>query len=115
MNDVEYTDGKAISNAFAAFFSSVCVEDYPDSENIRPEICKVSEVFCIKQVDYEDVCDAARGLKINKAVGPDNISSYVLKGIIGFLAEPLKTIFNISLRRNTFPQVLKELKIFPIF
>lgn len=79
-------------NAFASFFSSVYDEDnlgncnYPESD-----MCEVSEVFFIKQVSYEDVCDAVRSLKINKAVGPDNIPSYIFKGLVGFLAEPLNT------------------------
>lgn len=113
MDDSEFVGGKAISNAFASFFKSVYDKDY-QSASINKQ-CDIFEVLSIREVQCEDVCEAIRNLKSKRAVGPDNIPSYILKGLVGFLAEPLKTLFNLSLKTNTFPQIWKEAKICPVF
>lgn len=116
LNDMHLVDGESISNAFAAYFSSVYANDLEHSD-IHDALgdCQIFDALCLDQIKYEDVCDAVRGLKVNKAIGPDNIPSFVIKGMIGFLAEPLRFLFNLSLKTNTFPQVWKEAKICPVF
>jgi len=114
LNDVEYTGGKTIAEIFASYFGSVYDRDTHET-TIIPEMSDVPEVLCINQVTYEDVCDAIKDLKVNRAMGPDNIPSYIFKGMVGFLAEPLKILFNKSLKENTFPDIWKETKTCPIF
>lgn len=114
LNGVECADGKTMSEKFASYFGSVYERDTPET-TIIPEMLYVPEVLCINQVTCEDVCDAIKGLKVNRAIGPDNIPSYIFKGMVGFLAEPLKILFNKSLKENKFPDIWKETKICPIF
>ena len=115
-NGEQYSDGKSISNAFAAYFGSVFVGDTNSAagHDIVND-CQSFDVFCLNRIKYEDVCDAVGNLKINKAVGPDGVPSYLYKGMIGFLAEPLRVLFNLSLKTNTFPEIWKEAKICPVF
>ena len=61
------------------------------------------------------MCDAVGSLKINKAVGPDNIPAYIIKGMIGFFAEPLRILFNMSIKTGCFPKIWKDVKICPVF
>lgn len=114
LNQSHYADGKTIANAFATFFSSVY-----DSSNTMIVKCAekdyLTQVVSLNVIADHDVRDAVRSLKVNKSVGPDNIPSYIIKGMVDCLLQPLTFLFNLSLKTGTFPDEWKKVKICPIF
>ena len=54
-------------------------------------------------------------LKSNKSPGFDEISSEVIKFVFDALIEPIRHIFDLSLRKGVFPDKLKIARITPIF
>lgn len=115
LNDNDYTDIKGIADAFAEYFGSVYEVDNVDLVGQSARCVGVGEVVSLATVQYDDVCDAIKDLKVNKSIGPDKIPSYVVKGLADFFAYSLKIIFNLSVRLCTFPDTWKEAKICPIY
>ena len=59
--------------------------------------------------------DAFFSLKINKNPCYDDISFSVLKKCFSSLCEPLKYLFNLSVKKDIFPDDLKIAKVTPIY
>ena len=51
--------------------------------------------------------NALQQIKVNKAVGPDNVSAWVLRDNASTLAAPLTALFNTSLRDGVIPALWK--------
>lgn len=114
-NDMEYSNGESIANAFASYFKSVYIDNDSDDDNDFIKHNVYTHQISVLSVEEQDIVEAVKTLKINKAIGPDNLPSYIIKGCIDFLIYPLKFIFNLSLSTKMFPDVWKEAKICPIF
>ncbi|KAK8748335.1 hypothetical protein OTU49_016085 [Cherax quadricarinatus] len=65
--------------------------------------------------DEEEVKKLLRDIDTSKAMGPDNISPWVLREGADMLCVPLTTIFNTSLETGQLPEVWKTANIVPIF
>ena len=61
-----------------------------------------------------EVCGKLLKLQTNKAMGPDNIPSRILKEFAYELAVPITSIFNTSLSSGTVPALWKDSSIIPI-
>ena len=61
-----------------------------------------------------EVCNKLLKLRTNKAMGPDNIPSRMLKEFAYELTEPITLIFNTSLFSGEVPALWKESTIIPI-
>ena len=119
-NNNKLNDNNLIANCFGRFFSSIgknladnispttlCPESYLNNRvenNFKPDKTNEIEVF-----------DILSNLKNTKTVGPDLISTQILKLCRTFIAEPLSQIFNKSILTGEFPQLLKTSKVIPIF
>ena len=114
LNGVEYSGGKAVSDAFAQYFGSVYSDDDADIFSFSNS-GNLGETVSMDGIEYDDVCNSIRNLKTNKSIGPDKIPPYIVKGLLDFFAFPLKIIFNLSLKYSTFPDAWKEVKVCPIF
>jgi hypothetical protein len=108
---------KEIADAFAGYFYSV----YDDSSSIpentgnkpNPQSSWAS-VLSINEIDILDMRYGFRKLKSRNSAGPDFIPDFVLKGCqVNFLA-PLKFIFNLSLKKTSFPDLWRCTKVTPI-
>lgn len=60
------------------------------------------------------VNDSIKRLKPKKSVGSDNIPSYIFKGCADILTKPLAHIFNLCIRKGTFPDKFKETVVVPL-
>ena len=47
-------------------------------------------------------------------MGPDNVSSYLLKLALPYVVESLTYVYNLCIQQNTFPPVLKAAKVIPL-
>ena len=54
-------------------------------------------------------------MKNKQSAGHDDISNFILKGVISSIADPLAHIFNESISRGVFPEQLKIAKVIPLF
>ena len=59
--------------------------------------------------------DVFFSLKVIRSPGYDDISFYVLKKCFTSLCEPLKYLFNLSIKKGIFPDDLKIAKVAPIY
>ena len=56
----------------------------------------------------------SKKIKVNKAIGPDNIPPWVLKDFSHLLAAPVAAIFNSSLREGVLPKLWKSATVIPL-
>ena len=62
-----------------------------------------------------EIIDIARNLKPSKSSSYDEISPKVIKSIVNNIAQPLRDIFNLSLKTGIFSDNLKFAKVSPVF
>ena len=58
--------------------------------------------------------NALQHIKVNKAVGPDNVPAWVLRDNASTLAAPLTALFNTSLRDGVIPALWKTAHVIPL-
>ena len=58
--------------------------------------------------------NALQQIKVNKAVGPDNVPAWVLRDNASTLAAPLTALFNTSLRYGVIPALWKTAHVIPL-
>ena len=71
--------------------------------------------FQFKPVTKQYVLTALRGLKDSKSPGPDRTQAKILKDAAELIFDPLKIIFNESLKVGVFPDIWKTARVTPIF
>ena len=67
--------------------------------------------LCTLQVKINKVEHILRNIDINKAIGPDNISPYILKRCATQLAPPLACIFNTCINQRKWPKIWKQARV----
>ena len=75
---------------------------------------EMSVTFEFKPVTKQCVLTAIRGLKDSKSPGPDRFPAKILKDAEELTSNPLKTIFNESLKVGVFPDIWKAARVKPI-
>nr|XP_053653652.1 uncharacterized protein LOC128703123 [Cherax quadricarinatus] len=83
----------------------------PRNQNRAAHQQVLDEVHITKEEVKKLLCE----LDTSKAVGPDNISPWVLKEGAEILCEPLTKIFNTSFETGQLPEVWKMANVVPIF
>ena len=68
-----------------------------------------------KSVSINELRDAFFSLKLNKSPGYDEISFNVVKKCFSELCEPLKYVFNLSIKTGVFPGKLKIARVSPVY
>ena len=107
------TDEMKIAEELNKFFVSVFTED--NLESIPSVDLTTDASIKTVVINNEIVLKEIEKLKVNKAPGPDNISSYLLKQLKDQLAIPLTIILKNSLQDGSVPSSWKEANITPIF
>ena len=95
-------------------FQSVFVNELlppPHMERLNGLTQKLNDIT----ITVTEVSNVLRDLHPHKAIGPDDISPYVLKQCAGTLALPLHMIFNRSLTTGELPLHWKQANVVPIF
>ena len=119
VNGVDIFDESKISNDFKAFFTSIgskLASKIPNaSTTFESYINKTDSIMETKQLSINELKDAFFTLKIDKSPGYDDISFNVLKKYFSSLCEPLKYLFNLSIKKGSFPDDLKIAKVTPIY
>jgi hypothetical protein len=69
----------------------------------------------IAPVTEIEVEQTIKGLKTNSAAGFDKIPVSLVKQCLGYFVKPLAHIYNVSFLSGIFPDVMKKVKIRPLF
>ena len=113
------TDPSKISNGFNNFFANI-------GKNLASKIPRSSidplqylenfnaNSIALYNTNNEEVSNIVKKLK-NSLVGPDEISSNVIKHTLNSVVDPLVHIFNLSITHGTFPNELKLAHVTPIY
>ena len=94
-----------------SFFESVCRDLDPIDVSIVPLDCPVPLNYTI---DTDTVIKLLAKINVNKAIGPDDIPSWILRDHALILAHPVCTIFNASIREGFVPTIWKSANVIPI-
>lgn len=113
--DQELDTPGSIVNAFADYFGSVYRTPSVQALNGKYEGNTSGDIFSMFFLDSKDVEMAIKKLKPKLTSGYDNVPAFIVRDCGNVFANPLKTIFNISLRLGTFPTIWKTARVCPIF
>ena len=102
---------KEKTNLLNSYFQSVYTTDDGKIPNSYPKPCIPMEDF---EITSYDILQAITSLKDKISRTPENIPSYFIKRIGSSILEPLKFIFNQSLRLHHVPNQWKTSLIIPI-
>ena len=108
-----YNTTESILKAFCLFFKSVFI-NFDQSAMPHCEPCYTS-AFVMPHIKYEDVRNILRSLESSTSSGYDNISATFLIKCSNLLCKPLADLFNFSLSRGEYPDILKRDNVVPIF
>ena len=106
-------DGKMSSHAeeINLFFESVCSELNPLDMGTLPTNCRVPVTYIF---NTETVTKLLNAIKINKAIGLDDIPNWILRDHANNLTPPICAIFNDSIREGYIPALWKCATLIPI-
>lgn len=113
LNNIEAKTGVDICNLFADHFESVYTTSICNSNNSSETYNSIN--IGSVQLTAEEIFNGLSSIDSKLGPGPDRISPHFIKYCAFYLVEPLKIIFNDSLRTGVFPTVWKESFITPIF
>ena len=106
-------DGKmsSLAEEINLFFESVCSELNPLDMGTLPTNCRVPVTYII---NTDRVTKLLNAIKINKAIGPDDIPNWILRDHAINLAPPICAIFNDSIREGYIPALWNYATVIPI-
>ena len=107
---LSYKGSESVASAFATYFSSVFVPD----DCVNCNCIESKSYFCYRPIKREEIKNAIDKIKGNRAIGPDGVPSYIIKGCRDYLLEPLEIIFNCSLKSGVYPKKWKLSKVIPV-
>ena len=113
-------DPKEIANVFNSYFSTIgdnLAKNIPQPDKHFSRFLgqpNANSIFFSPTTKYE-VTDIVTSLNNKQSAGPDDISNFILKGIISSIADPLSHIFNKSILSGIFPKQLKIAKVIPLY
>ncbi len=73
-----------------------------------------TDLFCFTPILSTQVYKLLLDLDCNKSAGPDKIDSVFLKLSAAIIAEPIASIFNLSLSTNIIPLTWKSAMVMPL-
>ena len=111
IDETRTTNAKLIANHFNFFFTSV-------APKLNEKIVKgqtTNETIFLFPTTPEDIKSLINCIKPNKTIGPNSISTKILKEFKTKLSEPLSDMINVSFNKRTFPDFLKVANVIPIY
>ena len=112
-NNVIYNSTESILTGFRLFFKSIFIH-YDQTYTPYCYPCFTS-LFSVPHITYIDVRNILRSLEPTTSTGYDNIPAIFIIKCSDFICKPLADLFNLSLSRGIFPNVLKKDNVTPIF
>lgn len=106
-----YVGPQNVADGFAEFFRSVFIND----AEVTCQTFKERSHFCDNLMSRIEIETAIRKIKGNKAIGPDGIPAFVLKGCSEYLLSPLQFLFNLVLKTSVYPTKWKVSKVIPVY
>lgn len=116
VNGHDITPNQDKAEEFNKYFVN-CIPSSPSISSSPVSLEALEQSFSFQRVEPEEVERILRGLKVNKATGPDGliISSRLLKLAAPAIAKSLATIYNASLENGVVPGEWKAANVSPIF
>ena len=104
---------EALNNYFKSVFTKEDIESLPNladpsSEDLFPNISDIT-------FSVEGICQLLSNFDTNKASGPDEIPSFILKEFAEEISPVLQVIFTKSLSTGLLPSDWKKANICPVF
>ena len=107
----------SIANEFNMYYRNIgpkLVEKKPiDYKNFKFK--QLPNTMYLEEISIEEINKYLLALDINKATGPDNISSRCLKDLKELVSEPLTKIFNNCYNKGYCPTAFTSAYIIPIY
>ena len=109
VNEVDIFDERKIANEFNGFFTNIeskLASKIPNASTTFESY--LNYILLWKQSNsrwMNELKDAFFSLKINESPGYDDISFNVLKKCFSSLCEPLKYLFNLTIKKGNFPRL----------
>ena len=104
-------DLSTLAGKVNSFFESVSGYLVPLGAGMVPLDCPVPMHYI---VNSETVSKLLSEINVNKAIGPDDIPSWILRDHALTLAHPICTIFNASIREGYLPAIWRSAIVIPI-
>ena len=116
INGNTITDPSKVTSNFSNHFSNIAnniANKIPKSNHNYREYLKetIENSFVLHQTTNEEI----ENLKNNKAFGPNNIPTVILKYFRKTISIPLSKLVNLSFNQGKFPSILKIAKVLSIF
>jgi len=121
IDDVPESDPTKIANHFNSFFTSIGTKIANNVQNVtkQPEDYinygrDIPEIN-LGNTTHEHILKIIRKFKLKSSCDIHGVSTKMIKFIGPAIAKPLSHIFNLSLTQGTFPDMLKQCRVIPIF
>ena len=119
INKDDLFDQTKIAHEFNSFFTNIgknLASKIPNASTPFEYFVNKSDfVMETKPLSMNELKDAFYSLKSNKSSGNDDISYNAIKKCFGGLCEPLRYLFNISIKKDVFPDDLKIVRVTLIY
>ncbi len=120
INNTHTSDVEKISNAFCKYFSSIgkdLASSIPTSNAIPTSYLNdrnPGSLF-LAPTTPEEICKILYKTKSKSSLGPDNISTKLLKDIGPPICVPVSILVNMSISQGIVPDNMKIAKVIPVF
>ena len=121
VNGVKVTNEGIIANEFNTYFTEIGPKlaqatHQPVGKSFTDYLKKpIPPSFEFKTINVKCVNDAIDSLKPKSSTGLDKISNKLLKYVKDEISPILTSIFNQSVQQGSFPQLLKQAKVIPLY
>ena len=121
INGIGTTDPLTIAEHFNTHFSTMAntvASKIVPSANPPDAHCKkfdCSFSSSNRPISLSELLDSTKEMQSKSSTDQNGLSSSFIKSIISEIAEPIRHIFNLSLKTGTVPGKLKTAKVIPIF
>lgn len=120
INDQQINDPLLISNSFNKHFTNIADKirnKIPPTNKHFSNYLKNSNPnsFFFSPVDTEEIVKVIKTLNISKSNGPNSIPSKLLVNVVNKISPALTKIINISFQTGTYPDLLKTVKVIPVY
>ena len=119
VDKIEVNDARSIAEKFNEFFVNVgpnLAKIILQSDiNFESYLPKVNATLKESSLPENELEEAVKSLKKNKASGPDGLDVNIIISVYKIIKRPLLKIFNDSLHLGIFPQTMKIAKVLPFY
>jgi hypothetical protein len=114
-NGILISENKDKCDKLNQYFGSVFTVDDMKSQTLQDRFVDASKTKMSVAFDFLTTLTALKNLKPSNSVGPDGLCAYFLQKLHLVLAQPLKTIFEISYQTGSIPDVWSKAIVVPVF